>query len=81
VLSPYHPDLYARMIEKKPIVAEIEDGFRALAEQQGILVLGSYDPSRVGCVAADFHDGMHPDETCMHKVFSYGLGLTPINMP
>jgi hypothetical protein len=32
-------------------------------------VLGSYDPARVGCVSADFYDGIHPNDVCMSKVF------------
>ena len=70
VLSPYHPALYARMMAERPEFAEIENSFRALANRWGIAVLGSYDPDRVGCVAADFFDGMHPNKICMHKVFA-----------
>lgn len=77
VFSPYHPALYAQIMEEKRIFSDIENDFRALAEQQGIPVLGSYDPARVDCVAGDFYDGMHPDEICMLKVFSYGVNSVP----
>lgn len=69
VLSPYHPDLYARMKAQRPVFLEIETMFRALAEQQGIAVMGSYDPEVVGCGVEDFYDGMHPNSTCMRKLF------------
>lgn len=77
VLSPYHPDLYARMLKEKPVFLEIEDGFRRLAAQQGVRILGAYDPARVGCESAEFFDGMHPKKSCMIKVLSSELGPVP----
>ncbi len=81
VLTPYHPAIYNRMMAEKPIFSETEKDFRALANRLGISVLGSYDPARVGCVATEFYDGMHPDETCMQKVFLVGILPTSSNMP
>ena len=69
VLSPYHPEVYDRMKSDRPIFLEVETKFRRLGEEFGINVLGSYDPSKVGCNANDFYDGMHPKEGCMAKVF------------
>ncbi len=36
----------------------------------GVQLIGSYDPTKVGCSSEDFLDGMHPKDKCMEKVFS-----------
>jgi hypothetical protein len=72
VLSPYHPVFFSQMMAENPIFSEMESNFRSLANQQGIAILGSYNPVSVGCIADDFYDGMHPNETCMRKVFLDG---------
>ncbi|MCC6242660.1 MAG: acyltransferase [Gemmatimonadaceae bacterium] len=68
VLSPYHPTLYGLMTRTDSRIASIELEFRRMADQLGIEVIGSYDPSRIGCAKDEFFDGMHPRETCLRKV-------------
>ena len=74
VLSPYHPFLYSRIKNEKPIFLDIEREFKKLATDHNISVLGSYDPSNVGCTDSEFYDGMHPKSECLKK-FIY---LTPL---
>ncbi len=70
VLSPYHPRLYdlMRLQDKKFLV--IESTFIKIAEKYGVQLIGSYDPTKVGCSSEDFYDGMHPKADCINKVFS-----------
>jgi len=70
LLSPYHPDLYDRMVKEKPIFLDIEEIFRVVAKKYNVGVFGSYDPVRIGCIRSEFYDGMHPKEECMTKVLS-----------
>lgn len=71
VLTPYHPDLYERILSEKPIYQEIERAIRVLGNEARVGVLGSYDPNPVGCRSDEFYDGMHPKSSCMKKVISY----------
>ncbi|MGG5872025.1 acyltransferase family protein [Pseudomonas peli] len=70
VLSPYHPTLFELMRLEDRKFLEIESIFREIAGSNGIQVIGSYDPVKVGCSYEDFYDGMHPKDECMAKVFS-----------
>lgn len=70
VLPPYHPGLYRRMQEEKPAILAMEQRFRTIAHKHGIQIVGSYDPSAVGCTPGEFHDGMHPKDECMRRVIS-----------
>jgi len=69
VLTPYHPKLYSKMQQRKEFL-DSENRFRLLAETTGARIIGSYDPSVVGCSEDDFYDGMHPKEKCMDHVIS-----------
>ena len=70
ILSPYHPDMYARMDSQKPIFLEIEKWFRQFSKEHNIEIIGSYDPVQIGCDENEFYDGMHPKPSCMAKVFN-----------
>ncbi len=70
VLSPYHPSLYDLMRLHDRKFLEIESIFKEIAVMYGVQLIGSYDPTKVGCSSADFYDGMHPKDSCMEKVFS-----------
>lgn len=73
ILSPYHPKLYERIESEKPIYIAIEKEFRNLGKDLNLKVIGSYDPSRVGCEASDFYDGMHPKDSLMSKLVNQPL--------
>ena len=67
VLSPYHPGVYKKALEEKPIFATVEATFRQIANDLDVQIVGSYNPEVVGCEAADFYDGMHPTASCMER--------------
>ena len=48
----------------------VEKKFRNLALQNSIKVIGSYNPRNSGCKEIEFHDFMHPMETCMKKILA-----------
>jgi peptidoglycan/LPS O-acetylase OafA/YrhL len=70
VLSPYHPTTYDLMRLQDRKFLEIESIFKEIALTYGVELIGSYDPTEVGCLSEDFYDGMHPKDKCMEKVFS-----------
>ena len=70
ILSPYHPELYKRMKLEKPIFIKLEKKFRRIANENNISIIGSYDPSIVGCIEKEFYDGMHPTGICMSKAMN-----------
>lgn len=70
VLSPYHPILYKLMQSEDRKFLEIESKFREIAVSSGVELIGSYDPTKVGCSSEDFYDGMHPKDKCINKVFT-----------
>lgn len=72
-LPPYHPDMYAAMMNKGSsalLVAEAERYIRRFAEQQHLFVLGAYAPDSALCDRDEFFDEMHPRPTCINKIFS-----------
>ncbi|HUP88519.1 MAG TPA: acyltransferase [Longimicrobiales bacterium] len=73
VLSPYHPVLFDFMKHQRPEFIDIERKFREVSSAYGIHIVGSYDPSIVGCDSGEFFDGMHPKDSCMKKVLSQPL--------
>lgn len=74
ILVPYHPDLYQKMLDERPIFLEVESWFRDFASQNGIEIVGSYNAGAVGCEDRDFYDGMHPKASCMKKLFNRPRG-------
>jgi len=68
VLAPYHPELYARMRNEKPLFLELETKFRDIAKLNNIRIIGSYNPHVVGCLDREFYDGMHSTAECMKKL-------------
>lgn len=68
VLTPYHPELYERMLQQRPVFLQLESEIKKFANRHRIRIVGSYDPRSVGCGPSDFYDGMHPKDDCMGKV-------------
>lgn len=62
-LSPYHPFTYEYQtiynVENHAGFFEVEPYLRDYAAQQGITVVGSYDPRVLGLTEEDFFDGLH----------------------
>lgn len=70
VLPPYHPVVYARF-QRRPehrMVAVTEREVRRLAGQNGLAVVGSWNPERAKALPEDFLDGMHLTERGVAKV-------------
>lgn len=76
-LPPYHPEAYRKIISRVPIVQRVEDTLKTLANDEGVRVVGSYDPRMAGCVEADFFDGMHPKGNCLIKLLA--INPTPVS--
>ena len=70
VLSPYHPNLYRRIKNERPIYLEIENNFRNLAKKYNVEIIGSYNPDITDCKDSEFYDGMHPKDICMQKIIN-----------
>ena len=70
ILSPIHPTLYKYMLSINDPYIKNEILYRELAERNGIEIIGSYDPKKIGCLAREFYDGIHPKDTCLIKVLN-----------
>ena len=72
-LSPYHPFTYEyQQLYKQEVVGgffEVEPYLRDYAAQQGITVVGSYDPTKLGLTGEDFYDGLHVRTSGIAKFF------------
>ncbi|MDR3605553.1 MAG: hypothetical protein P4L38_13060 [Syntrophaceae bacterium] len=69
VLLPFHPSSYERILTQVGIVHDVEHRIREFAANNGIPLIGSYDPEMVGCNKVDFGDGLHPKTACISKMF------------
>jgi peptidoglycan/LPS O-acetylase OafA/YrhL len=70
VLVPYHPKFYQKIENEREVYLDIEKDFIDLAKKNKINIIGSYNPSKIGCSDGDFYDGMHPNNNCMKKILS-----------
>ncbi len=70
ILSPYHPKAYTAMQQKNLVYLQIEQMFRDIAIRTGVQIVGSYDPTQIGCNEMEFYDGMHPKGSCLKKVLA-----------
>ena len=71
-LAPYHPLVYNYLEknDKYHIIYEVEEYIRKFAAKNDIQVVGDYNPAELGLDRNDFHDGMHPRESVMERLFS-----------
>ncbi len=69
-LPPYHPNAYPSITDNVPIVKDVESYLRNISHKENVEIVGSYDPSKVGCVQEEFFDGMHPKEACVKKIIA-----------
>ena len=70
-ITPFHP-AYWKGSMGSPYGRSLlfmEERVRAIAAAQGAAVVGSLDPERVGCLASNMRDFIHPDVVCLKKVF------------
>lgn len=71
-LSPFSPALYERIdAEKYPLVSEVEDFAKSMAEKYSLDLIGSYDPKAVGIGNECFVDGRHIKEEYLTEYFDF----------
>lgn len=72
VLVPVHPFSYKKWKSENDsrgfLLAEAT--YRKFASTNGIPIVGSYDPSVVGCKNTDFRDWVHPLPRCTNQIAS-----------
>ncbi len=70
-LPPYHPYVYEQLInsDKYEIILDAQEEFIQIATENKSIVVGSYDPADIPCSMDEFYDGMHPQETCIKRIF------------
>lgn len=71
VLPPLHPELYKSLISRKEFAfLEIfEEYVKCYAEENDIILHGTFNPIAAGCIEADFFDGNHIRVPGLQKIF------------
>lgn len=69
-LSPFQPDFYSSLVAsgEYPIIVEAEDYLRSFAEMNNVPLVGSYDPTKIGCKAMEFYDAIHMRPECLARM-------------
>jgi hypothetical protein len=69
VLVPYNPALW-NITDQTPITAiqAVESKVHKIARSTGVQVVGSYNPSKIGCTAGEFFDAVHAKTSCVAKL-------------
>ncbi len=71
-LCPVSPALWERYdTERYPILPEIEEYVRSMAEKYDVEVIGSYNPKDVGVSDEDYYDARHIKHPRMKKYFRF----------
>lgn len=70
-LAPYHPIVYKKFMTdpQYTIAREVEAYFKDFAAEEGLTIIGSYDPGFMNLTSEDFTDGMHPNRETVKKIF------------
>lgn len=73
ILSPYHPYVFKEGNEEiyKKILS-VEEKVKAFAAENGIEIIGGYNPSQSHCSHDEFFDSIHPMFSCISKLGSKG---------
>jgi hypothetical protein len=67
ILVPYHPEIWTKISQTKPVVNEVEKLVMTLANQFGVKIYGSYNPNKLNLSSSYFYDGMHCKESGIKK--------------
>ncbi len=69
---PYHPLVYdyIKNTPKYSVVKDVESYINKYAIENGIDVIGSYDPTYLKLESENFYDGMHLAPEGVDKVFN-----------
>lgn len=70
VLVPVHPFSYEKWNSENDSRGFLlaEKTYRKLASDNGISIIGSYNPTTVGCKSTDFRDWVHPLPRCTNLI-------------
>jgi len=76
LLTPYHPNTYIYLEDSSEysIVLNVQAYYEEVARQNGILILGSYNPSDIPCSIDEFYDEQHPKESCLERILLNEFG-------
>ncbi len=79
VLTPYHPAVWG--ITEQPAVSAmriVESKVHKIARSTGVQVVGSYNPSNIGCTANEFFNASHGKSTCLTKLEKISASYHPL---
>jgi hypothetical protein len=69
VLTPYHNNVWKYPNQTiMTAMLSVEKKIHQIAKKLNIIVVGSYDPNKVGCKTDEFYDAMHAKDTCLSKL-------------
>jgi hypothetical protein len=76
---PLHPALYEKLAgtpyrDNLPYIVAVTQN---LAEKHGLNVIGSFDPSDVGCTAPMFIDREHANADCLRQIIDHATAREP----
>lgn len=77
---PFNPD-YFDAIRNTPYFAgmrRIEELTQKLAAKHGLRVIGSFDPSKIGCTDDDYIDAEHANADCLGKLLKQFDRVAPV---
>lgn len=76
VLAPYHPDAWPALSADGSMIVQAEAAVRELGAALRLPVLGSFDPRRAGCPAAEeYNDPVHAREPCLERILALRTDL------
>jgi peptidoglycan/LPS O-acetylase OafA/YrhL len=70
ILTPLHPELYKLMEKTNPNYLRLETELKKFSIENGVELIGSYNPGSTKCLSSEFYDGIHPIPSCMKKFLS-----------
>ncbi|MBK6264510.1 hypothetical protein JKA74_05625 [Marivirga sp. S37H4] len=74
-MSPFNPHIYQDLIDKYPIILEVEAMVKNIGETNNISTFGSYDPTTLNLSVDDFYDGWHLKTDIIMNIFKKQLDL------
>lgn len=69
MMTPYHPKVWN--LNNQPIIKamkSVESEIHVLAKSMNITTIGSYNPTKTGCLDVEFFDSMHMKDSCTSKL-------------
>ena len=71
LLTPYHHNVWKdKASDTTKALLEVEPFVKGLGRELGVEVLGSYNPTQIGCDSSEFFDHMHARDSCLSKIIN-----------